>query len=121
MSRITVAQRVRQLREMRGIKLEQLARLTEVEPSTLSRYESGDIRNPSVTILQKICNAVDITLPEFFLGLEEPTQHSPDNENRLLGFDEAVLMRRAAQYPPHLKMMLLKYMDYLEYLKQKGE
>lgn len=46
MSRITVAQRVRQLREMRGIKLEQLARLTEVEPSTLSRYESGDIRNP---------------------------------------------------------------------------
>ena len=121
MSRITVAQRVRQLREMRGIKLEQLARLTEVEPSTLSRYESGDIRNPSVTILQKICNAVDITLPEFFLGLEEPTQHSPDNENRLPGFDEAGLMRRAAQYPPHLKMMLLKYMDYLEYLKQKGE
>ena len=73
MSRITVAQRVRQLREMRGIKLEQLARLTEVEPSTLSRYETGDIRNPSVTILQKICNAVDITLPEFFLGLEEVT------------------------------------------------
>ena len=67
---ITIAQRIRQLRKLKGLTLEQLARRTETEPSTLSRYESEGIRNPSVTVLQKICDAVGITLPEFFEGME---------------------------------------------------
>ena len=118
---ITIAQRIRQLRKLKGLTLEQLARRTETEPSTLSRYESEGIRNPSVTVLQKICDAVGITLPEFFDGMESSDDNSANTAEKPRGFDTSDLEQRATALKPELRHMLQLYLEYLEYLNRKEE
>lgn len=119
LSKITIAQRVRHLRKMKGFTREQLARLTATEPSTISRYESGTLRNPSVTVLQKICDAVGITLPDFFLGLDASGDDSATYPEPTRGFDAQDFCRRAGRLPPELRYMLIAYLEYLEYLHSK--
>lgn len=118
---MTIAQRIRQLRKLKGLTLEQLARRTETEASTLSRYESEGIRNPSVTVLQKICDAVGITLPEFFGGMESVDDHSAQTAEKSRGFDTSNLEQRAIALKPELRHMLHLYLEYLEYLNCKEE
>ena len=118
---MTIAQRIRQLRKLKGLTLEQLARRTETEPSTLSRYESEGIRNPSVTVLQKICDAVGITLPEFFGGMESVDDHSAQTAEKKRRFDTSNLEQRAIALKPELRHMLHLYLEYLEYLNRKED
>lgn len=119
MFNITIAQRVHHLRKMKGYTLEQLARLTAIEPSTLSRYESGDIRNPSVMVLQRICDAVGLTLADFFLGMESVDGEPEKYPEKLRRFDIADFTRRTGQLPPELRHMIFLYLEYLEYLSAK--
>ena len=121
MFNITHAQRIRQLRKLKGLTLEQLARRTETEPSTLSRYESEGIRNPSVTVLQKICDAVGITLPEFFEGMESVDDIAATASQKSRSCDTSGLEQRAAALKPELRHMLHLYLEYLEYLNRKED
>ena len=120
MSNITVAQRIRQIRETHGMTLEQLAAKIDVDPSTLSRYESTDTRKIAVSVIQRICSAVGITLPDFFRGMEEPKYQTVPELDQFLGFDEIVLLNRIRHLPPPLKKQFLQHLDYLEYLKKQG-
>jgi transcriptional regulator with XRE-family HTH domain len=120
MSNITVAQRIRQIRETHGMTLEQLAAKIDVDPSTLSRYESTDTRKIAVSVIQRICSAVGITLPDFFRGMEEPKYQAVPELDQFLGFDEIVLLNRIRHLPPPLKKQFLQHLDYLEYLKKQG-
>ena len=120
MSNITVAQRIRQIRETHGMTLEQLAAKIDVDPSTLSRYESTDTRKIAVSVIQRICSAVGITLPDFFRGMEEPKYQTVPELDQFLGFDEIVLLNRIRHLPPPLKKQFLQQLDYLEYLKKQG-
>ena len=120
MSNITVAQRIRQIRETHGMTLEQLAAKIDVDPSTLSRYESTDTRKIAVSVIPRICSAVGITLPDFCRGMEEPKYQTVPELDQVLGFDEIVLLNRIRHLPPPLKKQFLQHLDYLEYLKKQG-
>ena len=120
MSNITVAQRIRLIRETHGMTLEQLAAKIDVDPSTLSRYESTDTRKIAVSVIQRICSAVGITLPDFFRGMEEPKYQAVPELDQFPGFDEIVLLNRIRHLPPPLKKQFLQHLDYLEYLKKQG-
>ena len=120
MSNITVAQRIRQIRETHGMTLEQLAAKIDVDPSTLSRYESTDTRKIAVSVIQRICSAVGITLPDFFRGMEEPKYQTVPELDQFRGFDEIGVLNRIRHLPPPLKKQFLQHLDYLEYLKKQG-
>ena len=61
-----VAQRFRELCKERGIKLNELATLAGVTPSTV--YSMMDVRRRDVSVVtvKKLCDGLEITLGEFF-------------------------------------------------------
>lgn len=61
-----VANRFMQLCEERGIKLNELANLSGVTPSTAYSMMDKKRRDVSIITIKKFCDGLDITLGEFF-------------------------------------------------------
>lgn len=60
---IRLGERVKQLREQKGLSQQELASMCDFEKSNMSRLEAGNT-NPTIFTLYKICKALDITLGE---------------------------------------------------------
>ena len=60
-----VATRLRQLREKRGLSIYRLAQTSDVSQSFISAIEAGQ-KVPTVTILDRICGGLGVSLAEFF-------------------------------------------------------
>ena len=60
--------RIRYLRDQRKMTLEDLSFESNVNKNYLSDLERGN-RNPTVKILTKIANALEVTLEELFKGI----------------------------------------------------
>jgi transcriptional regulator with XRE-family HTH domain len=55
--------RVQQLRQHHGLSQEELAGRADIHRTYVSGVERG-VRNPTVTVLEKIANGLGVTLPE---------------------------------------------------------
>jgi transcriptional regulator with XRE-family HTH domain len=62
---IIVGKQIQKLRELKGISQQDLAAKCNFEKSNLSRLEAGRV-NPTLSTLEKVANALDITLVELF-------------------------------------------------------
>lgn len=62
---MNVAERIKYLRERKGITVNKLANLAGISQSHLREIELGQ-RNPTVETLSYFCDALDISLEEFF-------------------------------------------------------
>ena len=62
-----VAQRIKQLRLKTGISQEGLSHLAELDRKYIGIIEKGNT-NISIQVLSQICEALDISLSEFFKG-----------------------------------------------------
>lgn len=82
---IYVGERVRYFRELRGMSQQQLGKRIGVRFQQVQKYESGANRT-SASRLFLICEAFDITLPEFFAGF-----YKKKNRRTALGTEEAIL------------------------------
>ncbi len=74
-----VAARLKGLCEERGIKLNELANLSGVTPSTVYSLMDERRRDVSVVTVKKLCDGLDMTIGEFFSttefdGLEQEIQ-----------------------------------------------
>ena len=56
---------MRELRQARGMSQEQTAHIAEITPAYLGQVERG-ARNITVYTLAKVCDALDVSLAEFF-------------------------------------------------------
>lgn len=64
-------ERLREIRELRGLQQSDLARKTELQPSAISHFEAG-ARKPSFDNLRRLADALDVTT-DFLLGrTDEP-------------------------------------------------
>ena len=61
----TIRNRVRELREDRGLSQSELARLTGVTRQTINAIERGDY-NPTIKLCLAICRTLGRTLDELF-------------------------------------------------------
>jgi transcriptional regulator with XRE-family HTH domain len=64
-----ISERLKEIREKRGLSKKELALKIGVSPSTITRYEK-DGRIPKLTILQKISEALNVPI-NYLLGKEE--------------------------------------------------
>lgn len=71
---MNVASRITYLREKRGLTTNKLANLAGVSQSHLREIELG-MRNPTVETLSYFCDALGVTLEEFFR--EEDSEINP--------------------------------------------
>jgi transcriptional regulator with XRE-family HTH domain len=60
-----VGERLRELRQARAMSQEQVAHIADITPAYLGQVERGT-KNITVLTLEKACNALNISLAEFF-------------------------------------------------------
>ena len=65
-----VAQRFKALCDERNIKINELANISGVTPSTAYSMMDESRRDISITTIKKFCDGLDITLGEFFSNPE---------------------------------------------------
>ena len=65
-----VAQRFKKLCEKRNIKINELANISGVTPSTAYSMMSESRRDISITTIKKFCDGLEISLGEFFSSPE---------------------------------------------------
>ena len=61
-----VAERFKELCQERNIKINELANISGVTPSTAYSMMDADRRDISITTIKKFCDGLEITLGEFF-------------------------------------------------------
>ena len=61
-----VAERFKNLCEERNIKINELANISGVTPSTAYSMMDNERRDISITTIKKFCDGLEITLGEFF-------------------------------------------------------
>ncbi len=66
----TIAYRIRQLCNERGITPNGLSNLAAVPQSTIKSILNGESNNPGSVTIKKLCDAFEITLGEFFSTAE---------------------------------------------------
>ena len=66
----TIAARIRTLCRERGIMPNGLANLSAVPQSTIKSILNGESQNPGAVTIKKLCDAIEITLGEFFSTAE---------------------------------------------------
>ena len=59
-----MGEKIKNLRESKGISQYRLAELTGINRSTINRYENGSIQKISFDNLLKICGALEIDIKE---------------------------------------------------------
>lgn len=62
---MNVGVRLRELRKAKGLSTQELAELTNISQPVISRLETNN-RSADVAYIEIICNALDITLADFF-------------------------------------------------------
>ena len=70
MIRIKIGNRIKELRKKSGLSQEKLANNCELDRTYVASVENGK-RNISIVNLEKIVNALNVTLKEFFEFEEE--------------------------------------------------
>ena len=65
-----VANRFSQLCSQRHMKLNELASISGVTPSTVYSMMDSHRREVSISLIKKLCDGLDITLAEFFTSAE---------------------------------------------------
>ena len=88
---------LREWREHRGLKQEELAALTGISSSVISRYETGD-RRIHMEAQFKLMQALGITPPQFFSPPDAPSldamvagDETPEQRRRLVNMVRALL------------------------------
>jgi XRE family transcriptional regulator, regulator of sulfur utilization len=85
-----IAQNIRQLRLIRNMTHEQLARLSGVPRPTWSNLESGTA-NPTVSVLAKVADALQVPVEELISPPKAQAKHESDSIERERG---SVIIRR---------------------------
>ena len=59
-----MGEKIKELRESKGMSQYRLAEITGINRSTINRYENGSIQKISFDNLMKICEALEIDIKE---------------------------------------------------------
>ncbi len=76
---MTVGERIKARRKQIGMSAEQVAQQLNISPSTVYRYENGDIEKMGIDKLTPIANALQTT-PAYLMGWEEFSPHPLPND-----------------------------------------
>lgn len=100
-----LGEKIRALREERGLSLDKLAKLTDSSKGYLWELENRDDPNPSIEKIDRIARQLGVTV-EFLLSA---TASTPDQE-----VADRAFFRRYQDLSPDAKAKLAKFLDVWE-------
>jgi len=104
---MTFGERLRQLREEKGLNQLELSSILKVSNSTLSLYESGN-RKPDYEILINLAIFFDVS-SDYLLGISNIRKPVKDNSQTYISLDISGLPEEAVK----------QISDYAEFIKDK--
>ncbi|MDP3043808.1 MAG: helix-turn-helix transcriptional regulator [Bacillota bacterium] len=104
-----IGNRLKQLRQNAKLSGKALAKKASIAQSTVSEIESGKLV-PGIRIIEKVCQALGITLADFFAPSGVGYETLPD--------DLAQILERARQLTPEQRTTV--YLLINAFLKQSG-
>lgn len=126
MNTIEIGKRIKERRQELNLTLQQVADKVKVNKSTIQRYESGNIKDVKLPIIESIANALDVN-PLWLIGkITKIEKHSKEYENatylinvyfngimkwsedKLLSEEETISIRE------HFYNLLLRYKEMVE-------
>jgi transcriptional regulator with XRE-family HTH domain len=113
--KLTIQEKLKDLRVENGLSLEQLADATGISKSALSSYEVEENREISSYSLQILAKFYNVT-SDYLLGLSETRQPSPLTTNSLHISDDAVKILQNGKYNPMLLSEILTSDNFLRFM-----
>ena len=104
-----IGERLKKLRKEKGIKQEELADIIGVQKSTVSLYELSK-NDPPDKVKIEIAKYFNISLDYLIGVIDDPVHY----------FDNDTFLRLPDDISTEEKYLLLKYMDYLGYMRQQA-
>lgn len=107
---MTLGEKIRKIRKMKGFSILDLKEKTGLSKSTISDLENGK-SSPTAETLQKIADALEVDIREFFNSSDNADNHDK-LDDLLLNFPEGVyVLRRASkELSPEAKKQMIKIM-----------
>ena len=68
--------RIKTLRERKGLNQSELARASGIAPATISRLESGDLRDVQTAVARRIARALGVSV-DYLIGMYEDDDDEP--------------------------------------------
>jgi putative transcriptional regulator len=72
----TLGARIKEFRERKGLNQSELARLCGVAPATISRLESGDLKDVQTAIAKRLARALSVSV-DHLIGTYEEEESEP--------------------------------------------
>lgn len=114
-----IGQIVKQTRKARGITLQTLANATGLSISYLSMLERGQ-SSPTITSLQKVCTALDITFNDLLLNLDNNKLLVKKDERRVIFEDDhSVLYEAITEGNRNIKSICMTVYDQEEHVSNR--
>ena len=101
-----MAQRIKSLRQDRGLTLEQVADVVGVGKSTVRKWETGEIANMRRDKIAKLAEALHTT-PAYLMGWSEEDKKSALVSEDALSNDEKLLIDLFRQIPSESRPLVL--------------
>lgn len=108
MTRPTLGARIRESREAQGLGIRQLARLIEVAPSQVLRYESDAI-TPSPPTLIALAGQLELPVRELFELAGRPLPQEPSSLPAMLRADYDLPPEAVAEVEAHIAAVAARY------------
>ncbi|MFG6147951.1 helix-turn-helix domain-containing protein [Halobacillus sp. B23F22_1] len=67
----SIGERIRKLRLGKGLSVNQFANLSGVSKSYISNIERGVQKNPSLSVMRKLANTLDVSLEDLLAHVNE--------------------------------------------------
>ena len=103
-----IGKRLKKMRKDKGINEEELAGIIGVQKSTVSLYKLGK-NDPPDKVKIEIAKYFNISLDYLIGGIDEPVPY----------FRKDLFVRLHDDMSEEEKYLLLKYMDYLDYMRHE--
>lgn len=103
-----MAKKIKELRQDKGLTLEQVANVVGVGKSTVRKWETGMIANMKRDKIASLAKALGTT-PAYLMGWKEEAAHSPSIENLTEG-EKAILelFRRVPEDQQNLVLQMIR-------------
>lgn len=112
---LTTQERLRDLREERGLKLEQLAQETGLSSSALGSYETDETKDISLHALKKLADFYGVTT-DYILARSELKRHPDAALDELRLSDEMIELLKAGRFNTAMLCELASHKDFVKLL-----
>ena len=109
--KLTIQERLRDLRAERGLTLEQLANDTHISRSSLSSYESNEFKDISPFAIVTLAQFYGVST-DYLLGLSENKKHSDVDITSLHLNDEVLDLLRSGKINNRLLGEIILHKDF---------